>query len=58
MLSRFGYQARQANAFSRVSFAARTYATSKPQTLKERFAELIPGEIENVSLAETCAIIR
>ncbi|KAF8751933.1 Citrate synthase [Rhizoctonia solani] len=38
-------QARQVNAFS---FAARTYATSKPQTLKERFAELIPGEIENV----------
>ncbi|KAG9126030.1 citrate (Si)-synthase, partial [Ceratobasidium sp. 392] len=41
-------QARQATAFSRVSFAARTYATSKPQTLKERFAELIPGELENV----------
>ncbi|KAG8757967.1 citrate (Si)-synthase [Ceratobasidium sp. 428] len=41
-------QTRQANAFSRVSFAARTYATSKPQTLKERFAELIPGEMENV----------
>ncbi|CAE6431573.1 unnamed protein product [Rhizoctonia solani] len=37
--------ARQVNAFS---FAARTYATSKPQTLKERFAELIPGELENV----------
>ena len=24
-------------------------ASSRPQTLKERFAELIPAEIENVS---------
>ncbi|KAG8961026.1 citrate (Si)-synthase [Tulasnella sp. 419] len=35
--------------FSRATaFGVRTYASAKPQTLKERLAELIPAEIENV----------
>ena len=33
---------------ARAALASRRFASTKPQTLKERLAELIPKEIENV----------
>ncbi len=41
-----GIQAR--SPLARVGLASRRFASSKPQTLKERLAQLIPKEIENV----------
>lgn len=43
------FQSRRSTSLaSAFTLSARGYATSKPQTLKERLAELIPQEIENV----------
>ena len=42
----FGIQAR--SPLARAALASRRFASTKPQTLKERLVELIPKEIENV----------
>ncbi|KAF8322557.1 citrate synthase [Clavulina sp. PMI_390] len=43
------FQSRRSTSLkTAAAFSARSYATSKPQTLKERMAELIPQEMENV----------
>jgi citrate synthase len=42
----FGIQIR--SPLARAALASRRFASTKPQTLKERLAELIPKEIENV----------